>query len=227
MGTSARRRPRAERREQIAWAALDIIGRRGLPELTIATLAREIGVTPGALYRHFATREEILEESVVQAAARMEATFPDASLPPVERLRALALARIELISSEPGIAWLLRSNQAPLSLPPPAVTRLRTFIARSRRYILEAMKDARQARELRADVPIEFLLLLFTATIHALIGQPVTLAQASGRRKPRDAVQHLLRTLAPARPAVTPQPAPIAPRAKRVPPSDTRSNLLD
>ena len=57
------RKPAAVRREEIARAVLRIIGERGLTSLTTSNLAAEVGLTTGALYRHFASREEILREA--------------------------------------------------------------------------------------------------------------------------------------------------------------------
>ena len=111
-----KRKPAVERRDEIARAVLRIIGERGLTSLTIATIAAEVGVTNGALYRHFASLDEILEETVRHGVERIDATFPDPSLPPVERLLALAGNRVTLLGGDPGLAWLLRSEQVYLSL---------------------------------------------------------------------------------------------------------------
>ena len=53
------RKPTAERKEEILDAAARIMARDGIASLTIATLAREVGVTTGALFRHFETRDAI------------------------------------------------------------------------------------------------------------------------------------------------------------------------
>ncbi|MCP4835493.1 MAG: TetR/AcrR family transcriptional regulator, partial [Phycisphaera sp.] len=84
------RKSTAERREEIATAVLSIIGRTGLTSLTMSNLAAEIGVTSGALFRHFETRDDILREAVRHAVARIDRTFPDESLPPLDRLFTLA-----------------------------------------------------------------------------------------------------------------------------------------
>jgi TetR/AcrR family transcriptional regulator len=171
MAAPSTRKTGAQRRDEIARTALRIIGTRGLGALTTTAVAEEIGVTSGALFRHFASREEILEEAVRIAAAEVDATLPDAALPPLDRLRALARARVRLLRREPGIAWLLRSEQALLALPPVAVRRLRALVRRSRAFIRAAIDDAISAGDLRADVAPDVLLLVFTSTVHALVRQ--------------------------------------------------------
>jgi len=185
------------RRAEIARAALDIIGRRGLSALTTTELARSIGLSSGALFRHFPSREAILDEAERQADARITATFPDERLPPLRRLRALAESRIALLSSEPGLAWLLSSRQAALALPPTAVERLGALVKRSRGFIRQALLEAIAAGDVRADVPLPTLLVTFTATVHALISAPSAQSQVTASAHPVEILDGLFQLLAP------------------------------
>ena len=166
------RRSSAQRREEIVTAVLRIIGRRGLTSLTMSTLAAEIGVTSGALFRHFDTRDDILRGVVRHAVARIDRTFPDESLPARERLFTLARNRIRLLGPDPGLAWLLRSEQAYLTLPEDAVDQLRDVARRSRRFLLKAIRDGAADGSIRTDIPPDVLLVPIIGTIHALIGMP-------------------------------------------------------
>lgn len=176
------RRSSAERREEIATAVLHIIGRRGLTSLTMSTLAAEVGVTSGALFRHFDSRDDILRDVVRRSVARIDRTFPDDSLPPRERLFTLARNRIRLLGSDPGLAWLLRSEQADLVLPENAVEQLRDVARRSRRFLLKAIRDGAAAGSIRSDIPPDVLLVPIIGTIHALIGTPGASQHATGRQ---------------------------------------------
>ncbi len=169
---SPTRLPRAHRRTQIARAALALIGREGVTALGAARLAAEVGLTSGALFRHFASMEEILEAAVKDAVERIQATFPPPHLPPLVRLRALAEARITLLTREPGLAWLLRSEQAPLCLPAASLAPLEALVVASRRTLRAALVEAQAAGLLRRDLEPDVLLLVFVSTVHALIGQP-------------------------------------------------------
>jgi AcrR family transcriptional regulator len=166
---TATRKPSSVRRREIAEAALRVIGERGATSLTAASLAREVGLTAGALFRHFATIADILAAAVDVAIESVEATFPAADLPPLERLRTLALRRIELIGGTPGLAWLLLSDQVYLCVPAAAVTRLRALVQRSREYLLAGIREGIAQGALRADLEPETMLPIFTGTVHALI----------------------------------------------------------
>ena len=48
-----------ERKKEIVEAVLRIIGERGLTSLSTKTISEEVGVTTGALFRHFPSLEEI------------------------------------------------------------------------------------------------------------------------------------------------------------------------
>lgn len=168
---TATRKSRAMRREQIVAAVLRIIGEEGIGSLTTTALAREIGVTSGALFRHFDTRDEILEETVRYVAETIDRTFPEPSLPPVERLRQLAARRIEALTSQPGIGWFLHSDQAALNLSPAAFAHLGDCARRTREFVLGALKEGVAAGRIRGDIPAEHLLVIFLGTIHAFVSR--------------------------------------------------------
>ncbi len=164
------RKPAAIRRLEIADAALELIGERGVGGLTAAALAERVGLTAGALYRHFESLEAILGAAVARALEHLEATFPPMALPPEVRLRRLAEARIALFSEHPAIAWLLLSDQVGVTVPPESVVELKALAKRSRTYLLDAMRSGAKTGTLRSDISPEALLIVFTGTIHALAG---------------------------------------------------------
>lgn len=173
------RKPAAARREEVAQAALRLIGTQGLSALTTATLAAEVGLTTGALFRHFASLDAVLAAAVATAIARVEETFPDPDAPPLDRLLDLAARRVRLLADEPGVAWMLRSEQALLSLPDGAVAELRALGRRSRDFLLAALRDGARDGAIRADIEPEILVVPVLGTIHTLAG----LSAMHGRRQ--------------------------------------------
>src|ERR1700753_2916460 len=85
------RKPRADavrNRERILELAKKAFTRSGA-QITLDELAREAGIGPGTLYRHFPTRDALLEavyRSEVEKLAAAEKEF-SANRPPVEALR--------------------------------------------------------------------------------------------------------------------------------------------
>lgn len=166
------RKPTAERRKEIVLAVLKIVSERGLPALTTATIAAEVGMSSGAIFRHFASIDDIFAAVVEYAVGEIEGTFPAASNPPDERLFEFAQNRIALLRSAPGLAWLMRSEQAYLTLPTNSATLLKAVAERSKKFILEALKDGIAQGSIRKDIDPEHMLVMILGTIHALIGMP-------------------------------------------------------
>ncbi len=183
------RKPAHIRRREIAEAALRVIGAQGATSLTSATLAAEVGLTPGALFRHFSSVDDILTAAVEVAVQEVDATFPAAELPPVERLRALALARVALVDRMPGIGWLLLSDQVYLAVPDAAVARLDTLVRRSRTFLLAAFEEGVARGNLRQDPPPETMLQIFTGTVHSLIAGRAVHRRHPGRARTPSAEQ--------------------------------------
>lgn len=179
---NANRKSSAVRREEIAVAALRIIGERGIASLTTTAVAAEVGVTSGALFRHFDSREAMLQEAAQYALAKIEATFPDPTLPALERLLALAYSRVRIVGADPGVAWVLRSEQAYLSLPAEAVVQLKDLVRRSKQFVLVALRDGAAKGTIRTDIEPEILFVPVMGTIHALIGMAGVHATAGRTR---------------------------------------------
>ena len=157
-----------QKRTEIADAALHIIGTKGIAELTMANLAQELGVSNGAPFRHFKSRDEILEEVARRVAELVGETFPEPSLPPLERLEGLFRARTEVLGKESGIARLIFSDQFTKALPPEAAAHIHGVVKRTRAYVLQALKDAAEAGLIRRDLPPEDLLMPVVGTLQHL-----------------------------------------------------------
>ncbi len=98
------RKPRADaqrNRERILQIAKEAFTRDGAAA-SLDDIAREAGVGPGTLYRHFPARDALIEavyRSEVEKLAAAEQRFA-ASLPPLEALRAWMLLFIEHVSKK-------------------------------------------------------------------------------------------------------------------------------
>jgi TetR/AcrR family transcriptional regulator, fatty acid metabolism regulator protein len=78
------------RQEQIVEAAMGLIAAYGVRRVSMAALARRVGLVPSALYRHFKNKEEIL-----QAALQLERRRMAENLKEVCALTPNALERLE------------------------------------------------------------------------------------------------------------------------------------
>ncbi|HEV6952018.1 MAG TPA: helix-turn-helix domain-containing protein [Promicromonospora sp.] len=103
---SRRERLRDElRRDVLAAARNQLAGQHGLSKLTMAAVAKEVGVTPPALYRHFENRQDVIAQLCVLILEEV-----------LDRLRAAAarqepgdVAAAILASSRAALDWAVRN----------------------------------------------------------------------------------------------------------------------
>jgi AcrR family transcriptional regulator len=110
---SAYRKPRADaqrNRVRILEVAKQAFTRSGA-NASLDDIASEAGVGPGTLYRHFPTREELLQavyRSEMEKLAAAERKFTQ-SMPPIEALRAWLLLFVDAIETKQVIAPVLNT----------------------------------------------------------------------------------------------------------------------
>jgi AcrR family transcriptional regulator len=107
------RKPRADaqrNRERILKVAKQEFTRSGA-NASLEEIAKQAGVGPGTLYRHFPTREDLLVavyQSEMEKLAGAEETLTN-SMPPVEALRAWLLLFVDTVATKRIIAPVLNT----------------------------------------------------------------------------------------------------------------------
>ncbi|MGA3189291.1 MAG: TetR/AcrR family transcriptional regulator [Bryobacteraceae bacterium] len=110
---SVERKPRTDglrNRERILEAAKEAFTRSGA-NTSLDDIAKQAGVGAGTLYRHFPTRDELLEavyRTEVEKLAAAERKFAE-TLPPIEALRAWMLLFVDYIATKQIIAPALNT----------------------------------------------------------------------------------------------------------------------
>lgn len=93
-------------REALIEAAVELIERDGLDKLSVREAAKRAGVSPGAPFRHFATKTALLTAVAEQATQRLrmhveEAVAAASEAPPLARFGAIGHAYIEWARANP------------------------------------------------------------------------------------------------------------------------------
>src|ERR1700684_2706295 len=109
----AQRKPRADaerNRDRVLEVAKEAFTRSGA-DASLDDIAKQAGVGPGTLYRHFPSRQDLLK-AVYQAAAEKLATaateFAE-TLPPIDALRAWMMLFVDYIADKQIIAPALNA----------------------------------------------------------------------------------------------------------------------
>jgi AcrR family transcriptional regulator len=104
------RRPKEERYEEVLAAAAKTIAERGYRGATIHDIARELRVTPAALYHYVDSKEDLLWDICSRAANRLLTGAQEilaSDLSAEEKLRRLFHRHLELITSDRAIFTIL------------------------------------------------------------------------------------------------------------------------
>lgn len=160
------------RQEQIAQAALGLIASHGLRGLSVAGVARRVGLVPSAIYRHFKGKDEVLDAAIGHIQGRLldnvRAVCEEAQ-DPLERLRLLLMRHIKLIRENQGIPRIVFSEDV-YNGHPERKARVYGIIKRYVGEVEEIVRQGQRGGRIRPDldpgaVSVMFLGLIQPAAI--------------------------------------------------------------
>ncbi len=113
MSVTKQRFSTEDRQEEIIKAAIDLAGDRGPDEVTTQDMARAIGVTQGAIFRHFPNKDMIWMGVVHWVRGRLM-TVVDAAASqgkdPIDSLQRIFYAHLGFVEKHPALPRLLLSG---------------------------------------------------------------------------------------------------------------------
>jgi AcrR family transcriptional regulator len=164
----AAKRQLTERQAQIVEAALRIIATEGSRRFTAQTLAQEVGLTGGALYRHFAGMDAVVGAVVERVGELLFEGFPPQDPDPIERLRLFFLRRARTIHGNPLVSRLLLSDHLAQAGGSTQAKRLGEFKKRSQAFVAECLTEARRRGALAPEVSPRAGTVVFLGSVLAL-----------------------------------------------------------
>jgi len=102
-----------ERQEEIVKVAVELAAERGVDEVTTKDMADAMGLTQGAIFRHFATKDDIWFAVMQWIRGRLMKVVGKAAaegMDPLDSLERMFFAHIAFISKHPAIPRLLFSE---------------------------------------------------------------------------------------------------------------------
>lgn len=108
------------RQDQIAEAALAIVGSGGVRALNVAAVAKMVGIVPSAVYRHYRNKNEIVGAVLQLIQQRLNAHFKeviDQDADAIDKLHRLFCRHIELISGNNAIPRIIFSEEVIGGIP--------------------------------------------------------------------------------------------------------------
>lgn len=163
----------SERRRQIADAALEIIAKKGVAALTTAAIAEQVGVTDGALFRHFESKDAIVLAAIDRVAELVAEPPPEPNAGPMDQLRALFLHRARVVQRHQGIARLVLSDELAFAVGTEGAERVRAIRQRTAAAIRRHLEHARELGIVARDVDLAALTTIVQGTMVAMtVGAP-------------------------------------------------------
>ncbi len=133
MATARRERYRKQTREEAKAVALAQLSESGTAGISVNAIAKSMGMTGPALYRYFASRDELLTELITDAyrdlAEALARAVADAV--PADRFRALALALRDWAKRQPDRYLLIYGTPVPGYHAPPETTEIAAGLMRT------------------------------------------------------------------------------------------------
>lgn len=177
--------PADERRAATVEAVVGLAGEQNPSDITTTAIAQRMGLTQGALFRHFPTKDAILEAVMAWVGERLLARVDKAaaaSASPLAALEAVFLAHIEFVSEHPGVPRMLFGElQRPGETLPKRLVQgaVRQYGERLRR-LLDAGKTQ---GELDAELDCEAAAVLFIGTVQGLVIQSLLAGEVARARR--------------------------------------------
>jgi AcrR family transcriptional regulator len=173
MSTSARVLQGEVTRERIIEAATRRFSESG-PDASFSVIAADVGMTKGALYHHFESKERLVEESYKAAIKRHAERIVEVSAAGTgrDRLLALILETASLYGSgTPFYRLLLRLHSEAHGLRPYLAPIARRVQRRQLAYVAELVGAGQQDGSIRADVDPAAVAQMVNATVQGLLVQ--------------------------------------------------------
>jgi AcrR family transcriptional regulator len=167
-GPAPRRKPAEDRRREIADAALRVVAAGGLGRFTSLAIAREVGVSDAALFRHFPSKDAIVDAAIDRVEEILFEGFPPQADDPVERLGAFFRRRVQAVRAHPGVSRLVATDELGKAGSAAAAERVAGFRRRSTAFVRRCLEEAERGRLLAPGVHVEEASVIVLGSLLAL-----------------------------------------------------------
>ena len=100
------RKSAEDRKSEIEQTALDLAFKIGPSQVTTGMIAKELGLTQPAIYRHYPKKDDIWTAIALHLGVQIDANIAASSAPdlaPVERLKKLVLGHLRVVKENPAL----------------------------------------------------------------------------------------------------------------------------
>lgn len=173
MRSTANYLPADERRVATIETVVDLAATTNPGDITTMAIATRMGLTQGALFRHFPTKDAILEAVVAwvveRLMARVEAAAASASSP-LASLELAFMAHIDFVVAHPGVPRII-FGQLQHAEQTVAKRMVKAMLLRYGTRVSELLTEAQRCDEVDPRIQVDAAATLFIGTIQGLVMQ--------------------------------------------------------
>ncbi len=159
------------RKQQIARAAMEIISEEGIHNLAMVKIAKRVGVTDAALYKHFNSKNEMLffmiediEKTMIQKVITHIGHIQD----PIKKLNNLLSFQFEFIEQNKGIPRIIFSESLQQQNKVLKV-KIAYILTNYQEIIKEILKSAKKSGHISGKIDIEAASIIFIGMVQSAV----------------------------------------------------------
>ena len=188
------KQPTETRQTALVAAALALAAERSPASVTTADLAKAVGLTQGAVFRHFESKEAIwlavIDFAHQDLLARLH-TAATAQTLPLAALRGVFMAHVDFVVEQPGVPRVIfQELQHPEDTPLKA--RVRGLMQAYRALLAGLLERAQAAGQLAPGTDLKAAAVLFIGSVQGLVMQSLLSGQVGAMRALAPAVFELI-----------------------------------
>lgn len=162
----------SERQQQIIETAIKLIADKGIQNLTTKNLAREIGISEPALYRHFDSKSEILKGVIEYFKTKMQPAIKklNKSVNSLNKIEKFILEHLSIISQNPNFAKVIFS-EANFQNEESLTTKMNNMMKQSHKILETVVQSGQNNYEIRTDVSSLSIVRIIIGSMRLLVTQ--------------------------------------------------------
>lgn len=173
-----------KRQAELVAAALALAAKRSPAEVTTVALAQAVGITQGAVFRHFENKEAIwlavIDFVHQDLLARLHAAAA-AQAQPIAALRAVFMAHVAFVEEQPGVPRVIfQELQHPEDTP--LKKRVRKLMQSYRTLLNGLLQQADASQMLTPGTDLSAAAVMFIGSVQGLVMQSLLMGNVSAMR---------------------------------------------
>lgn len=160
-----------ERQEEIVRAAVELAGEQGVDSVTTQDMAKAVGITQGAIFRHFPSKDMIWLAVVHWVRGRLMGVLDVAAeqgSDPVDALEKMFFAHLAFVERVPAIPKLVFTSQL-LKKNPKIRDLVRSILVDYEAKVTGLIAQAKAQNLVRSDLDEQGAAVMFTGMIQGLV----------------------------------------------------------